>query len=190
MLIVLCGTNRPEAYTRRVARRTHRLCVEKLGDHARLRPVLLDLARLPREVFEPGSYARQPEAFGERFQAPIDDARAMIVVTPEYNGSFPGVLKLFVDMLAFPRSLLHLPVAFIGLSEGPWGALRSIEQLTHIFQYRKAHVFGDRLFIPRVSSTVDEDGRTGPHEARLELLVDGFIRFAEGLGDQRAASSG
>ena len=66
------------------------------------------------------------------------DAAGLHVVTPEYNGSFPGVLKYFIDMLKFPESFDRKPVAFLGEAAGTWGGLRSVEQLQMIFGYRNA----------------------------------------------------
>ena len=106
MIVVLSGTNRPGSHTRRVSA----IAVRMLGDHG-VPARLLDLEDLPRSVLDPASYDATPEDF-EPFQRAVSDAAGMIVVTPEYNGSFPGVLKLFIDVLRFPESLLEMPAAF------------------------------------------------------------------------------
>jgi len=85
-------------------------------------------------------------------------ADGIVTVVPEYNGSFPGVLKYFIDMLRFPESLYGIPAAFVGIAAGEWGALRAVEQMEMVFQYRHAHLFGRRVFIrvSAVSSTRPE----------------------------------
>ncbi|HEV8608144.1 MAG TPA: NAD(P)H-dependent oxidoreductase, partial [Tepidisphaeraceae bacterium] len=80
------------------------------------------------------------------------------VITPEYNGSFPGVLKYFIDMLKFPESFDRKPVAFVGEAAGVWGGLRAVEQLQMIFGYRNAHSYPDRVFIPAVKDKFDAAG--------------------------------
>jgi len=55
-------------------------------------------------------------------------AAGLHVVLPEYNGSYPGVLKYFIDMLKFPESFENKPAAFVGVANGQWGALRAVEQ--------------------------------------------------------------
>ncbi len=100
-------------------------------------------------------------------------------MVPEYNGSFPGILKYFIDMLRFPESLYEIPAGFIGLSSGRWGAIRAVEQIQMVFQYRHAHLYGRRVFIPDVGSAVDDTGNlTDPDLARrVDTMVCGFSTF-------------
>lgn len=180
MMIVLCGTNRPDAVTRRVADRVVQLIEAEspLGDQ----PVKkLDLADLRADLFTPQAYSSVPSWFKEEFQEPILKADGIVVIVPEYNGSFPGVLKYFIDMLEFPRSLVNVPVAFVGIAAGQFGALRAVEQLEMIFHYRSSHLFGSRLFISKAGDVVSEDGSVGEHEARLGNLVKEFCRFSVAL---------
>jgi len=100
-------------------------------------------------------------------------------VVAEYNGSFPGVLKYFIDMLRFPESLVDVPAGFVGVAAGEWGGLRAVEQLEMVFQYRHAHLYGRRVFLKGIDRLLDEDGRiTDPALAeRLETMVRGFAAF-------------
>ena len=110
-------------------------------------------------------------------------ASGLIVVTPEYNGSMPGVLKYFIDLLEFPESFEHRPVCFVGLAAGMWGALRPVEQLQAIFGYRNAHIFPERVFLPRVGSLLDASGRFKDAELveRLRAQQQGFVEFVRKL---------
>lgn len=143
---------------------------------------LLDLAEMPPEIFSPSSYASKPAGFS-RFTDAILGADGLVVVTPEYNGSLPGVLKYFIDMLPFPESFERRPVCFVGLSAGIWGALRPIEQLQAIFGYRNAYVFPERVFLPGIRTLLNEAGRfTDPEmDPRLEKQAAGFLGFVEHL---------
>jgi NAD(P)H-dependent FMN reductase len=177
MILVISGTNRPGSNTRIVAG----LAADGLrstGEEVEL----LDLGELPPEIFDPASYAVKPAAF-DRFQRAVLEADGILSVIPEYNGGIPGVMKYFVDMLRFPDSLVETPVAFIGLSAGPWGALRAVEQLELIFQYRHAHLYGRRVFIPNVSRALDADGGfTDPALAqRFGEALAGFAVFCRRL---------
>ena len=73
--------------------------------------------------------------------------------------------------------------AFVGVAAGRWGGLRPVEQLEMIFQYRNAHLFGRRLFIPSVHGAFDAEGRLVDAElgARLEAMVRGFSGFCRSL---------
>ena len=118
MITLVVGTNRPGSNTRKVALEVRRLYAE-LGTELGW----VDLAELPAGIFAPSAYATKPADF-EPFSQAILRASGLIIVTPEYNGGFPGVLKYFIDMLKFPESFERRPVCFIGLSAGVWGALR------------------------------------------------------------------
>ncbi len=135
MITLLSGTNRPSSNTLKVAGLANAVLEEEGHEVS-----LIDLSQLPLEIFSAESYAEKPEAF-DPFQQAILNSNGILTVVPEYNGSFPGVLKYFIDMLRFPESLYEIPAGFIGISSGRWGGLRAVEHLEMIFQYRHAHLF-------------------------------------------------
>ena len=168
MIVVIAGTNRAGSNTLKVAKLALRQ-LQAVGEEA----TLIDLAELPAQLFTPTVYGDKPAEF-EPFQKAILEA-----VTPEYNGSYPGILKYFIDMLRFPESLVDMPAAFIGLASGEWGGLRSVEQLEMVFHYRHAHLFGRRLFLKGISKLLDDDGHLLDPELtrRFDELVSGFAGF-------------
>lgn len=177
MIQLIAGTNRPESNTRIVVRH-----VEDAYKAIGVSFGVLDLADLPPAIFAPSSYGEKPAAF-DRFSRAVTDADGLVVVTPEYNGGMPGILKYFIDMLKFPDSFQDRPVCFIGLAAGRWGALRPVEQLQQIFGYRNAHLFPERLFLPGINDLLDEKGDFTDADmlARLQRQAEGFTRFVERL---------
>ena len=177
MITVISGTNRPESNTSRVAA----LVLEGLTKNDEPTQ-LVDLSELPDELFASSSYASKPESFAPHQEA-ILSTDGILTVVPEYNGSFPGVLKYFIDMLRFPDSLYEKPAAFIGISAGPWGAVRAVEHIEMVFQYRHAHLFGRRCFIPGINQALGEAGRLNDPEIeeRLVTMVTGFAGFCRSL---------
>jgi len=177
MIVIINGTNRPGSNTRKVT--TH---VEATYKALGVKTQLLDLADLPPEIFSPSSYAEKPAAF-KKFTDAVLASDGLVVVTPEYNGSLPGILKYFIDMLPFPESFEQRPVCFVGLSAGIWGALRPVEQLQAIFGYRNAFVFPERVFMPGIGKVLDAAGQfTSPDmEKRLKNQAEGFTGFVEKL---------
>lgn len=175
MITLIVGTNRPESNSRKIVRH--------LEEHytALKAPVqVLDLAQLPPEIFAPTAYASKPKSF-EPFAAAVLQSSGLHVVTPEYNGGIPGVLKYFIDMLKFPESFERRPVCFTGLAAGIWGALRPVEQLQAIFGYRNAHIYPERVFIPGIGKVLDAGGRLTDAEllGRLQKQAEGFTKFVE-----------
>lgn len=175
MIQIIVGTNRPDANSRKVA---HQLLAfyEAEGTVARI----LDLADLPLELFRPEAYAVKPAAF-QPFADAVLGASGLHVVTPEYNGGFPGVLKLFIDMLPFPESFEGRRVAFTGVAAGQFGGLRAVEQLQQLFAYRNAYLFPERVFIMNVGSALGGDGQLADAKLleRLKTQAAGFARFSK-----------
>jgi NAD(P)H-dependent FMN reductase len=177
MLTLIVGTNRPGSHTRKVARN-----VEEIYSSLEVPLNVLDLAELPVEIFLPTAYTEKPTTFSG-FADDVVSSSGLVVVTPEYNGGVPGVLKYFIDMLKFPESFEHRPVCFVGLGAGVWGALRPVEQLQAIFGYRNAFIYPERVFLPRVNNLIDSDGRITDADVveRLREQAIGFIDFVERL---------
>ena len=177
MITLIVGTNRPGSNTRKVA-----TLVEEIYTALKVPLHVLDLAKLPPEIFSPASYAEKPKAF-RPFAEAILQSSGVVVVSPEYNGGIPGVLKYFIDMLKFPESFIERSVCFVGLAAGVWGALRPVEQLQAIFGYRNAFIFPQRVFLPNVNDLLDDGGRLKDAELleRLKAQANGFVAFVEKL---------
>jgi len=177
MITLIAGTNRPGSNTRKIA--AH---LEEIYGALKVPLRVLDLAQLPPEIFSSASYAEKPGSF-RPFSDAVLQAAGLHVVTPEYNGGPPGVLKYFIDMLKFPESFEKRPVCFTGLAAGVWGALRPVEQLQTIFGYRNAHLFPERVFLPQINNLLDDNGRLKDDEllGRLKKQADGFVGFVERL---------
>ena len=104
MIVIISGTNRPGSNTRKIT--TH---VEEIYQSLGVKTNRLDLAELSPEIFLPTAYAEKPAAL-KKFTHAILAGDGLVIVTPEYNGSLPGILKYFIDMLPFPESFQPRPV--------------------------------------------------------------------------------
>ena len=174
MIVIISGTNRPGSNTRKVT--SH---VESVYATLGIPAQVLDLADLPPEVFLPAAYEKSPASF-KTFIDAILAADGIVVVTPEYNGSIPGVLKYFIDLLPFPESFEQRPVCFVGLAAGLWGAMRPTEQLQHIFANRNGLVFPERVFLPGVNNLLGENGKLNAvFEKNLRQQATKFVCFVE-----------
>ena len=175
MLTILSGTNRPGSSTRKVVRHLEALYRSLARPFA-----VVDLLELPVDAFTSASYAQKPVAL-QPFIDRMVASTALLVVTPEYNGGFPGALKYFIDMLPFPASLQMRPTAFVGVAAGEWGALRPIEQLQAIFAYRNAYLYPERVFIRQCMKVIDADGNITDADIvkRLAAQAEGFLKFVD-----------
>ncbi|MFO1499781.1 MAG: NAD(P)H-dependent oxidoreductase [Verrucomicrobiota bacterium] len=185
VITLLVGTNRPGSSSRKVARE-----IELIYQGLEVPLRVIDLTELPPEIFQPSAYANKPASF-QVFADAILQAEGLIVVTPEYNGSVPGVLKYFIDMLKFPESFEQRPVCFVGLGAGMWGALRPVEQLQLIFGYRNAFLYPQRVFMPKIVELLDSSGRLKDPELieRLTEQAVGFVDFVQKVKGVRLKKS-
>lgn len=178
MIVLLIATNRPDSNTAKVASHVAEIYQAK-GIPLRV----VDLHHLPPEIFAPTSYAEKPASFAP-FQEAISQASGIVVVTPEYNGGFPGVFKYFIDMLKFPESFTGKPFAFVGLSAGIGGAVRPVEQFSALVTYLRGILYPGSVNMPGINGHLDESGHVKTPELveRLEKQADGFVKFVKQLG--------
>ncbi|MEM9299932.1 MAG: NAD(P)H-dependent oxidoreductase, partial [Bacteroidota bacterium] len=98
--------------------------------------VIIDLKDLPSDFTTSALYENsgKNEKFNE-FRELMSEAKKFVFVVPEYNGSFPGVLKAFIDGLKFPDTFTDKKCALVGVSSGVQGAGLALSHLTDIFNY-------------------------------------------------------
>lgn len=178
MIVQLIATNRPGSNTAKVAAHVAEIYAAK-GSPLEI----VDLHMLPPEIFAPRSYAEKPASFAP-FQDALSRASGIVVVTPEYNGGFPGVFKYFIDMLKFPETFAGKPFSFVGLSAGAGGAVRPVEQFSALVTYLRGIIYPGTVNIPGINHHLNESDRLKTPELieRLEKQADGFIKFVEKCG--------
>jgi chromate reductase len=153
VITVVISTNRKESTTARVANLVADL-VRSHGEETRV----LDLADLPASFFQTSMYDVRTPEFMDLFQKYIESARHIIFVIPEYNGSYPGVLKLFID--ASPvKSFWNKHASIVGLSDGHAGNSRGQDHLTGVLHYLKMHVHYHKPKLSAITKAFDADGK-------------------------------
>jgi chromate reductase len=117
-----------------------------------------------------------------RLKEHIAAADALLIATPEYNYSIPGVLKNAIDWASRPAAttpLRHKPVALAGATGGGFGTVRAQLALRQVFVYTETHcLLKPELLVSKAGEKFDADGNlTDPHtrdglRALLVALVD------------------
>jgi chromate reductase, NAD(P)H dehydrogenase (quinone) len=139
---------------------------------------ILDLSLLPSNFIKEDLHGNRSENFAAtitRFIAPVT---RFIFVVPEYNGSFPGVLKVFLDAIP-PKEWTNKYVCLVGVSVGRAGNLRGMEHLTGILNYLKMHVYHNKLPISVVDKLLDTEENFN-NDAQLKTSysqVEGFLEW-------------
>lgn len=163
---IVSSTNRVGSNTLKVARQ-----IAEMLEAKGVRAGLLTLEGLDLN-------GRTPELamIEESFLFPVSK---FIFVAPEYNGSYPGVLKTMMDMTDIKRAWWGKKAMLTGVSTGRAGNLRGMEHLTGTLNYLKVAVLPNRLPISVVDKLMDADGVIRD-EATLQALsaqLDEFIVF-------------
>lgn len=108
----------------------------------------------------------------------MEAAQKYVFIIPEYNGSFPGVFKAFIDGLQFPDTFSGKKCAMVGVSKGPQGGVFAMSHLTDIFHYLKMHVYPLK---PRLASIQDRQLATVLANTKyirlLEEQAEGFMNY-------------
>lgn len=162
MITIVSGTNREGSNTLKLSKYYQRQLKAKGFDSE-----LLSLSELPHDLIFSDLYGKRSEAF-KIIQEKVSASHKFIFVIPEYNGSFPGVLKTFVDACTFPDSFFGKKAALVGLSSGKYGNIRGIEHFTGICHYINLHVLPLRIHIPAIHHEFDEHG---------ELYKEDTVKF-------------
>ncbi len=103
-------------------------------------------------------YEARSADFMKLFEYYIEAAHHLVFVIPEYNGSYPGVLKLFID--ASPvKSFWHKHASMIGISDGHAGNSRGQDHLTGVLHYLKMHVHYHKPKLSGITKSFDTDGK-------------------------------
>lgn len=158
MITIIVGTNRANAFSKTIAEYYQKL-LKTLEQESQM----LDLSTLPEDFAFSALYANsgKNEDFNV-FQKMVDECQKFVFVVPEYNGSFPGVLKTFLDGLRYPDSFLHKKVALVGLSAGVLGNAVGLGHLNDILSYMGADVLGLRLKLGTVKNHFNGEDFTLP----------------------------
>lgn len=165
MITVIAGTNRPESFTLQVAS-VYMQILNGLNVDAKL----LDLATV-------NIWQRAAE-FLDMEEAFLKPASRFIFVIPEYNGSYPGILKLLIDNSEVLYSWRHKKALLTGVSTGRAGNLRGMEHFTGSLMHMQMYVHPNRLPISSVHTLFNADGDLNTNTINaVKVQVEEFLKF-------------
>lgn len=136
-ITIVASTNRRQSLTEEVAHYYADLLRQK-GCPSQI----LKLTELPPDFTVSALYEnRDSNPAFNKLRDRMEAAQKYVFIVPQYNGSFPGVLKAFIDGLRFPATFKDKKCALVGISQGWQGGLTALSHLTDIFHYLKMHVY-------------------------------------------------
>jgi NAD(P)H-dependent FMN reductase len=156
---VILGTTRKG----RMSAHAARFMVGQIEKRDGIKTELIDLSKLPMPVDDAGEAIKDP-LFSEKMAL----ADALVIVTPEYNHSFPGLLKHILDSCL--KEYIHKAAGIVGVSAGAFGGVRAIQDLIPVIrELGLVNIFWDVNFA-NVAKMFDESGN---------LLDQAFIARAD-----------
>src|ERR1700740_1753182 len=173
MITIIASTSRPGSATLKVAKYYQKKLTEKGAEAS-----VFSLMDLPPNLMETDLYGKRSEAFG-RILERINRTDKFIFIIPEYNGSYPGVLKVFIDACDFPESFYEKKAALVGISSGKYGNIRGIDHFTGVCHYFNLHVMALKLHIANIKTELDAEGNLFKEDTvkYVDEQVEKFINY-------------
>lgn len=173
--MIVSSTNRDGSNTLKVSRIYEKLLKELNADCE-----ILDLCDLPSNILSAELYEKKSESYLQFINQIITPNKAFLFVVPEYNGSFPGVLKVFLDSVP-PKEWNNKHACLVGVSDGRAGNLRGMDHLNGVLQYLKMHVFHNKLPISLIAKIMTSEGNF-IEENQLNVCrqqIEGFLNWVK-----------
>lgn len=148
----IAGSLRTESYNRRLLEAATEALPDADWTIARIRGI---------PPFDADVEARGLPPAVERLKEQIAEADAVVIATPEYNHSIPGVLKNAIDWASRPamRSpFVGKPVVLLGASPGRGGARRALDHLRQVIESMDAEPMPEQLSVAGVQKRVEGNG--------------------------------
>ncbi len=183
MKYIISATNRPGSNSLVVSG-----ILQKIYKSLNCSLEIISLKDVPFEVLIQNPYPEKLPQNVQQVISKLNVSSGLIIVCPEYNGSFPGIFKFFIDHWSYPETFEYRPIAFVGLG-GRFGALRAVEQLQQIMSYRNAFIYPQKVFLQNIFNLLSE-GEIKDEEIRklLHQQAEGFLRFISALEEKKLSA--
>ena len=140
--------------------------------------LFFSLDKLPPNISLNSIYNHEVSDFLPLAQKYIRPAEKLVFVIPEYNGSFPGILKVFIDAIP-PNYFKGKKAALLGISTGRAGNLRGMDHLTDILHYLQVEVMSLKIPFSKVHTILDESGNITDDETEeiIKIQMEKFVEY-------------
>jgi NAD(P)H-dependent FMN reductase len=169
---LILGTAREGRQSENVAR----FVFEQTKKRADVETELIDVRELPMKLDDAGEQMKDP-----KFSAAIERCDGLIIVTPEYNHGYPGLLKHALDMNL--KEYIHKAVGICGVSAGPFGGARVIEGLLPVMRELGLVAIFEDVNFGNVAKIFDDQGNLldQNYVRRLDKFLNELVWMARVL---------
>jgi len=180
---IIVGSTRRDRQTIKVAR----FVLKKTQERTGVQTELLDLLEYNFPIMEERLHHRDdPPPRLQEFADKIARADSLIIVSPEYNNGYPGVLKNALDYLL--EEYERKPFGIVTVSAGGFGGLTCLAQLRLVAIGMGAFPIPENLAISRVRDSFKDDGTPNDpsYDKRAAAFLDELLWFTEAIADRKA----
>ncbi len=173
MVTIICATHRPQNQTQKVVKAYGKMLESKGVEHQ-----LFTLEELPRAFFEGVPFSGVGSELQDLLDRVIAPSEKLVVISPEYNGSFPGIFKSFLDSVP-PVIWRGKKAALVGVASGRAGNIRGMDHLTDVFHHLQIEVLSAKVPISKIEALLSDAGELHDVEtlAVLERQWKAFEKF-------------
>ena len=165
MYTIISGTNRIDSHTEKVAKAYQNILRAK---------------NINAEIFtlKDIDLINKKEEFLQKEREILIPSKKFLFIIPEYNGSYPGILKMMIDYSDI-RNTWHFKKALLtGVASGRAGNLRGMDHLADTLHYLKMNVYYNKLPISSINQVMDKEGNLNAETLRvINAQVDEFIAY-------------
>jgi chromate reductase, NAD(P)H dehydrogenase (quinone) len=152
MIKIIVGTNRKDSVSKKIA-----LQYQEILSSLDQTSEIIDLQDLPDDFLFSALYEYNGKNEGfNTIHNKVKEGTKYVFIVPEYNGSFPGILKAFIDGMSYPNSFRNKKCALVGLSSGVGGGGLALSHLTDIFHYLGMHVLANKPKLAKIEENMSD----------------------------------
>lgn len=174
MITIVVGTNRRDSISQQIGIQYSEILEEHDIDAS-----VLNLMDLPSDFIKSALYENvgKNEEFNT-IRELMNQSQKFVFVIPEYNGSFPGVLKAFLDGLDRAKALTDKKCALIGISAGDQGAGLALSHFTDILHYCGTNVLAYKLRLAKIGDSMTDKKITNDlYLSKIQKQAQKLIEF-------------
>jgi len=157
MITVISGTNRPNSNTEIFAKYYFQELKKKSKEEVKFLSLCeLNETVTPTAMYESDHQHDKIRKIQDEFILPAD---RLVILSPEYNGSFAGILKYFIDAISirkYKETFVGKNVLLVGISTGRAGNLRGLGHLAHILMHVGMHIHPNQMPFSKVGEAIQK----------------------------------
>ncbi len=178
MITIISGSNRKDNKTVHFAKYVYLKLQEKTNDEVRF----FDLSGIEGNVISDDMYKNQTTSVKEFQDTYFIPSSKFWFFIPEYNGSYPGILKLVLDAISvreLQHSFSNKKACITGIASGRAGNLRGMDHLSDVLNHLGMYVHPNKNPISSIYKLLDSDNKVMDEnlEKSLDLQMKQFLDF-------------